>query len=393
MIDSFDVAIVGGGLVGMSLAAALDGRGRRILLLDASEVGADRPAAWDERHFALAHASVKRLAELDAFPPAALGHPIRQIHISRAGEFGRVLLDAADHGVDAFGRTVPARLLVSALEDRLQRATDITRLRPAELLDFTVTDDAVGIRWQQQGRPAEATARLLVAADGSASSIRARLGIALDRHDYRQTAIVCSAITSCAHRGRAFERFTDSGPVAVLPLTDQRCGVVCTVPAEDAEATLAHDDNAFIAMLHTRFGYRLGRFTRVGRRQAWPLALAVAERVCDRRVALIGNAAQTIHPIGAQGFNLGLRDASALADVVLAANDPGAAPSLEAYAASRRADRAETIAMSDGLVRLTRGASLPHQLLRGVAMLAADRWPGLQARLARAGMGYRGWAV
>ncbi|MGE3730259.1 MAG: FAD-dependent monooxygenase [Lysobacterales bacterium] len=393
MQELFDVAIVGGGLVGMSLAAALDGHGRRVLLLDASVHDPLQPAAWDERHFALARASVERLSELDAFPQAAAGHPIRQIHISRAGEFGRVLLDARGHGVDAFGLTVPARLLVGALEQRLARARDIHRLRPAELLDFVAADDAVEIRWQQAGVPAAARARLLVAADGSASSIRARLGIAVERCDYQQTAVVCAATTSEAHQGRAFERFTDSGPLAVLPLGDQRCGVVCTVPATQAEATLALDDGGFIALLQQRFGYRLGRFTRVGRRQAWPLALAVAERVGDRRVALIGNAAQTIHPIGAQGFNLGLRDASALADSVLAATDPGAEASLDAYAASRRADRAQTIAMSDGLVRLTRGVSLPHQVLRGLAMLAADRLPGLQGQLARAGMGYRSLAL
>ncbi len=392
MHDLFDVAIVGGGLVGMSLAAALDGHGRRVLLLDASALGPDRPVAWDERHFALARASVERLTELDAFPQAAAGHPIRQIHISRAGEFGRVLLDARSHGVDAFGLTVPARLLVGALEQRLDRAPYIRRLRPAELLDFVLADDAVDIRWQQAGVPAEARARLLVAADGSESSIRARLGITVERFDYQQTAIVCSATTSVAHHGRAFERFTSSGPVAVLPLAEQRCGVVCTVPAATAEASLALDDSGFIAMLQQRFGFRLGRFTRVGRRQAWPLALTVAEQVCDRRVVLIGNAAQTIHPIGAQGFNLGLRDAGALADAVLTAADPGAESTLGAYAASRQADRAQTIAMSDGLVRLTRGASLPHQMLRAVAMLAADRLPALQGQMARAGMGYRGIA-
>ncbi len=377
----------------MSLAAALDGLGRRVLLLDATAPSAEQPAAWDERHFALARASVECLSKLDAFPQAASGHAIRQIHISRSGEFGRVLLDAREHGVDAFGLTVPARLLVAALERRLDRAGELVRLRPAELLDFAVEDDAVSLHWQQAGVPGVARARLLVAADGSNSSIRTRLGIPVERCDYQQSAIVCSASTSVAHRGRAFERFTDTGPVAVLPLGESHCGVVCTLPSALAKAALDLDDHGFIALLHERFGYRLGRFTRVGRRQAWPLALAVADRLNDARVVLIGNAAQTIHPIGAQGFNLGLRDASALAAMVRAADDPGSASALAAYAAARGVDRQQTIAMSDGLVRLTRERSLPHQLLRGLALLAADRLPSVQGMLARSGMGYRELAL
>ena len=190
-------------------------------------------------------------------------------------------------------------------------------------------------------------------------------------------------------RGRAFERFTDTGPVAVLPLADRRIGVVLTVAADQADAVAAMDDTSFAAFAQDRFGWRLGRLSRPGKRSPYPIRRVAAESLIARRAVLVGNAAQTVHPIGAQGFNLGLRDALTLAELVASAGDPGAPGLLAEYARRRAEDREGTMAMSHGLVRL---ACLEEPFLgplRSLAMLALDRVPPLRHALSRRGMGFR----
>jgi 2-octaprenyl-6-methoxyphenol hydroxylase len=390
MTQSFDVVIVGGGLVGMSLAASLQGSALSVLQIEAQ---APLPVEqrWDERHFALGKASLERLQALGAWTTTLEETPIREVHVSRAGEFGRVLLRASDMGLDAFGATAPARLLVAALERRLTGCSDVQRWRPARLQGFVAGPDHVDLQVVTDA-DAEAQSlrcRLLVAADGTESTIRSAAGIAVQRHDYHQTAIVCAAETEVSHQGRAFERFTDDGPVALLPLTGNRCGVVCTLGEGAARVAEAMSDAEFIQLLQLRFGHRLGRITRIGRRQLWPLRLTLAERIVDQRVVVIGNAAQTIHPIGAQGFNLGLRDASTLADRLRGAADPGAADVLQAYAGARAADREQTIQMSNGMLRLSAANGPLLQGLRAVGMALIDRVPVLAQGIARAAMGYR----
>ncbi|MDE2314925.1 MAG: FAD-dependent monooxygenase, partial [Xanthomonadaceae bacterium] len=207
---------------------------------------------------------------------------------------------------------------------------------------------------------------------------------------YEQTLFVATVKPERAHANRAFERFSDQGPVALLPLAQGRCGLVLTAPTEHADAVAAMDDDAFIALAQQRFGWRLGRLGRAGRRHPYAIRRVAARQLVGPRAVLVGNAAQTVHPIGAQGFNLGLRDALTLAELVAAAEDPGAPGLLEHYAARRAPDREGTMAMSHGLVRL---ACLEQPLLvplRSLALLAHDRLAPLQERLARHGMGFRG---
>jgi 2-octaprenyl-6-methoxyphenol hydroxylase len=389
-LNQFDVVIVGGGLVGMSLAASLDGHGLRVLQLEATVARPLLPG-WDERHFALGRASIERLRRIGAWSDSIDAHPIREIHVSRAGEFGRVLLRAADQGLTEYGCTAPARLLVGALEHRLAAATDIERWRPARLQRFVCGADSVELQVEYQDQLQTLQARLLVAADGTDSPIRTACAIPTECVDYQQTALVCAAEFERASGGRAFERFTESGPVAVLPLSERRCGVVFSHDRNDAEAALALADADYARLLQQRFGHRLGRVQRLGPRQPWPLRLLTADRLIDRRVVLIGNAAQTIHPMGAQGFNLGLRDAGTLANLMVAERvDVGAAGLLERYAELRASDRAQSIALSHGLVRLTVPGDLPSTLLRGFGMMMVDRISPLRDALARASMGYRG---
>jgi 2-octaprenyl-6-methoxyphenol hydroxylase len=385
------VLIIGGGLVGASLAIALDAAGVPATLVETAAPRADAQPSYDERNLALARATVNGLQAIGVWKHAAAGAtPIRHIHVSRAGEFGSARIDANRHDVDALGWTLPARELGAALLRRLDECTRLTRLAPATLRALQPLADG----WRASIETADGVrtidTALLVGADGSESFVRGQLGIEAERHDYGQALFVCTITPGRDHANRAYERFTDDGPMALLPLAARRCGLVFTVPAEDADMVAALDDAAYAAMAQRRFGWRLGRLSRPGRRQSYAIQRVAATQLTGPRAVLVGNAAQTVHPIGAQGFNLGLRDALTLAELVAAADDPGSAGLLDAYAARRAPDREGTMTMSHGLVQL---ACLPQPLLaplRSLALLAYDRVPPLQSLLARHGMGFRG---
>jgi len=385
------VLIVGGGLVGASLAIALDAAGVGAMLVEAAAPRADAQPSYDERNLALARATVNGLDAIGVWMHARTGAtPIEHIHVSRAGEFGSVRLEAREAGVDALGWTLPARELGAALLRRLAECTRLERLAPARLEALEPLDDG----WRATVRTAEGIRQidtpLLVGADGTASFVRARLGIGADTYDYGQTLFVCTVTPERGHDHRAYERFSDEGPVALLPLADRRCGLVLTVPAAQAEVVAAMDDGDYLALAQRRFGWRLGRLGRPGKRFPYAIQRVAANRLTAPRAVLIGNAAQTVHPIGAQGFNLGLRDALTLAELVADGADPGDERLLATYAARRAPDREGTMAMSHGLVQL---ACLPQSWLgplRSLALLACDRLPPLKHAVLRRGMGFRG---
>ncbi len=381
------VLIVGGGLVGASLAIALDAAGVDAVMVEAAAPRVEEQPSYDERNLALARATVNGLGAIGVW---AYATPIRHIHVTRAGEFGSMHMDAEREGVDALGWTLPARELGAALLRRLDTCSRLKRLAPAKLETLERLPDG----WRAQIRTAEGVstidASLLVGADGTQSFVREQLGIDAERHDYRQTLFVCTVTPERDHANRAYERFADGGPMALLPLAGRRCGMVLTVPKHEADGVAALDDDAFIALAQQRFGWRLGRLSRPGRRHPYAIHRVAARSLVAPRAVLVGNAAQTIHPIGAQGFNLGLRDALTLAELVATADDPGAEALLATYAERRASDREGTMTMSHGLVQL---ACLPQPLLgplRSIAMLALDRVPPLQRLLARRGMGFRG---
>ncbi len=391
MSEESTILIIGGGLVGASLAIALDAAGIAATLVESAAPRAEAQPSYDERNLALARATVNGLEAIGVWRHARTGAtPIRHIHVSRAGEFGSARIDADKHGVDALGWTLPARELGAALLRRLDECTRLTRLAPATLAAL----EPLAGGWRAQIDSADGShcidTPLLVGADGTESFVRARLGIEAERHDYRQTLFVCTVTPERDHANRAWERFADSGPIALLPLAERRCGLVLTVAADAADAVAALDDAAFIDLAQRRFGWRLGRLSRPGKRHPYAIQRVAAGALIAPRAALVGNAAQSVHPIGAQGFNLGLRDALTLAEMVAGAADPGAANLLQRYAARRAPDREGTMAMSHGLVQL---ACLPQPLLaplRSLALLACDRVPPLQRALARRGMGFRG---
>ena len=386
----FDILILGGGLVGCSLACALEGRGLRIGLLEAAPAVPAGAAAFDERRLALAAAS---LAALDALgvlhelEPAP--SPLRRIHVSRVGDFGSVLLEAADSGRESFGGVVAARALGLALERRVAALADTQVLRPATAVALGLEGERRVVTAEVGGVATTLSARLLVAADGTHSFARGALRIDAERHDYRQTLFVCGLSTERPADGAAWERFSEQGPLALLPM-GRDYGAICTVASEDAARVGALDDAGFRDEFQQRFGWRAGRVLRVGRRSSHPLVRVLAERTRVERAVLVGNAAQTLHPIGAQGFNLGLRDALALAERVAGAADPGAEALLADWEAARREDRERTLAFSDGLARVTANPSPPLRALRSLGLFALGSLPGLSAPIASGAMGFRG---
>lgn len=390
-VERHDVVIVGGGLVGASLAIALERLNLDVGLIEATGPGA-MPAVFDQRNLSFAAATVNALAALGVMQKLrAPTGPIRRIHISRQGDFGRVQLDAADYGRDAFGQVVVARDFGEALEARLQELPQLSRYRPAHFIG--VADAIDGVRTVHvttaEGER-EIGARLLVAADGTASAVRAALGIDTEEYDYAQTLFVARVRAERAPDGTAYERFGDHGPTALLPRGDRHFGVVHAVANADADEVAALDEAAWLARVQQAFGWRVGRLLASGGRSAYPVRRVVAARVTAPRAVLLGNAAQTIHPIGAQGFNLGLRDALTLAESLAGADDIGADHLLAAYAARRHEDRQRTLAFSDGLARLTSNDAPLLRPLRSLGLMASDNLPSLQSFLVGGAMGFRG---
>ena len=393
-IDIYDVLIAGGGLVGASLAIALDGAGLSVALAEAVPPRADLQPSYDERNLALAGASVNALRALGVLDASAPVQPIARIHVSRRGDFGSVTFDAAELGLAEFGATIPARELGNALLRRLDACRDLARLAPAQVIALEARDAAMDVTLRTPDGERRVRARLLVGADGTESFVRGALGIDVERHDYGQSAFVTTLTVDKPLNGAAYERFTDSGPVALLPLGANRAGLVLSVPSADAPQIGALDDDAFIAFVHERFGYRAGRFSKPGRRKPYPLARALAARTTATRAVLVGNAAQTVHPVGAQGFNLGLRDALTLAellrDTAETGADPGADALLARHATRRADDRSATTRFSDDLVRLMSRDFAPLRLVRSLGLHALDRIAPLKRRFALRGMGFRG---
>ncbi len=387
-----DVAIIGGGMVGASLAAGLSGTGVRLLLIEAVPFGAGTQPSFDERTTALGNASRRILEGLGVWeqiaPEAAA---IRAIHVSESGRFGGARLTAAEQGVEAFGYVVPNRRIGAALWGRLAGASGLTLRVPGQVADVAI--DAASVRFSvvSEGRREAVASKLVVAADGAHSQIRSAAGIEAAALDYEQVAIVANVATDAPHEGIAYERFTPSGPLAVLPLADGTLAVVWACRREDAPAMLALDDTQWLRELQARFGWRAGRFTRAGRRASYPLRLTRAAAPLATRTVLIGNAAQALHPVAGQGFNLGLRDAAMLAEVIAnAAGDVGERALLERFAAWRARDRAGVVRFTDGLVRLFGDVRPGMGLLRNLGLLLFDLAPPAKSALARVSLGFGG---
>ncbi len=388
---TFDVAIVGGGMVGASLGVALAPLNLRVALIEAIPHNAAAQPSFDERTTALSNGSRRILETLGVWPELnALATPIAKIHVSDQGRFGFARIDAREQGLSAMGYVVPNRALGSVLWSRLSGA-GLKVFCPAEVSQITATDEVVKIVVSEAGAKSAIDAKLVVAADGAESAVRSAFGIAAEVRDYGQTAVITTVLPQRFHDNVAYERFTPEGPLALLPLDGGRCTLVLTLKKDAAQSALAWSDQEFLTELQRRFGFRLGRFLKVGRRVPYPLSLTQSERTSAPRCAIIGNAAQGLHPVAGMGFNLGLRDVASLAELIAesvrSGADPGQLTLLREYDAWRRADRGGVIRFTDGLVRLFSNPLSSVRRLRNLGLLAFDLLPPAKSALSRLSTG------
>jgi 2-octaprenyl-6-methoxyphenol hydroxylase len=361
-----DVIIAGGGPVGAALALLARDRGVRIRMIGrapASRAGQDSPIPGDAaapfRPVALAHASAHLLSSLQALRLEGTT-PIARIHVSQQGRFGRTVLDAREHALPALGYVVDGTRLTQTLQERCGG-----QFVSGNITAWQANDDEIAVEWDDEaGAPQRSRARLLVLADGGEDREPSR--------DYGQQAIVCTVRSAVPHRGAAYERFTPGGPLALLP-HQAGYAVVWSLTTPRAQELLRTTDGLFIRALQEIFGWRQGRLSAPGTRLAFPLYLRRGESM-HRRVISIGNAAQTLHPVAGQGFNLGLRDAMALADQLAASSDDvlGSDGFVKQYYQRRLVDRTATIAVTDLLARIFALEVPPAPLLRSAALTALD---------------------
>lgn len=396
MSAEYDIAVVGGGLAGASLACALSDSGLRIALIEAVAFDAPADDNMKARTTALAWGTRAMFDALGLWSAMAEdAAAIERLHVSQAGHFGRVTVEAAEYDLPALGYVVPNLTMISALRERLAGMGHVDMIAPAAFESLAYQgEDAVELTLAEGEHKRTLTTRLVIGADGTHSKVRSALGIGATVDDYGQSAIITKARTERALAGCAYERFTPEGPVALLPFVHDTAAVVWTVPTDEARRLLGLGDEDFTAELQAQFGNRLGRLELAGPRGAYPLARVLCDRAWSHRAALIGNAGHALHPAAAQGFNLAIRDALGLAASLRehqqldgAAFDPGHADHLAAWAESRRPDQHRVANFTDRIVRLfsNRVPGLGHA--RGAGLFGLSLAPGVRGGMARRSMG------
>lgn len=392
---SYDIVIVGGGMVGTSLALALAPLGLRVAVVEAVARKETQQPSFDERSTALSRSTQRMLEAMGLWDAVvAASTPISNIHVSDKGRFGFSHIDAAEQGVEALGYVVINRVLGDVLQSNLDAAENVDVLCPARIESIALGPDQAVATLRSDDSEETLTCKLLVAADGANSAVRDMMGISVQKREYGQSAVVGNLLPEKPIDNRAFERFTAQGPLAILPIADDRAGFVWAIDEHEAERVMALSDNEFLAEMQEEFGYRLGEFSRVGKRACYPLVLSKAVRLTATRSVLIGNSAHGLHPVSAQGFNLGMRDVAALCDCIADAmskkTDLGNTALLDRYAAWRRSDQKKLVHFTDNLVRLF-GSSRPGlRTLRNIGMIGFDLVPGVRPLFAKHTMGLAG---
>lgn len=397
----YDVAIIGGGLAGASLVAALDGHGLRIAVIEAAAFDAKDSPSFDARTVALSYGSKMIFSALGVWDAILQkdATPIERIHISDRKHSGIARLDCREQGVDALGYVVDIRVLGQVLGKNMLACSDVDYLCPTSLQTVDFKTDLAEVHYQQDGKTRIVSARLVVAADGGQSIVRQQSGIKTWQSQYGQTAIIANVVMDKPHNHLAYERFTDTGPMALLPTTHpdhpgSMYALVWTVEDKKRDAILALGDDEFLARLQERFGLRAGQFVKASPRYAYPLGVMLSREHVRPRLAIIGNAAHTMHPVAGQGFNLGLRDVASLAQIIVDAvnnqDDIGSITILQQYAKWRRKDHLQTMGFTDGLVRLFSSRFLPLVIARNLGLLTLDIVPQMKKGVTRHAMGYVG---
>lgn len=409
--NEYDIVVAGGGMVGISLALELGARlpdATRILLVEGfalpARVQRAAPAyhpSFDARSTALSYGSRLIYEAMGVWNDLAPGLcPIETIHVSSRGHFGSAVLAARDYDWPALGYVVENAQMGAALVQALHRQDRVTLLSPARVTGAELGAAAVELTLEHEQTQRVRT-QLVVVADGAESGLRDLLGVAVAMRPYEQHALIANVATARPHGGCAFERFTDEGPLALLPLNDidgrHRSALVWTLPPGRAEELVAAPEDAFLAALQDRFGYRLGRLRAVGERHCYPLALVRSEEQVRQGLVVMGNAAHALHPVAGQGFNLALRDvaslARALADGIAAGRAPGDLGALRAYQQAQQRDQERTIDFSDRVPGLFMQADPVLGLGRDLALAGLDVMPRLKREFVRFAAGVADMAV
>ena len=403
----YDLLIIGGGMVGASLAHALRDLDLRIGIVEAVALEENSQPSYDARAIALSQGS-KRIFDAMGVWAAMVEQgvsPITHIHVSDRGHFGAARLNAEEEHVEALGYVVEAGVIGSVLAASLKSLPNVDVICPATLKGLAIEKDGASVTVERDGVLSELRAMLVVAADGTRSTVRELVGARVFKLGYGQTAIIANVITDQPHNGRAFERFTDTGPLAMLPNTaplgypnqeagERRWSLVWTAHDTEVDAILALDDVTFIERLQGRLGYRAGHVISCGPRRAYPLVLQYVRDHVRERLAFIGNAAHAMHPVGGQGFNLGLRDVAVLAEVLADAarrgDDIGSPAALHDYAVWRRPDYIRTMFFTDSLARSYSAKFPPLVAARDLGLMAMDLLPPARHLFARQAMGLLG---
>ncbi len=391
MQQNYDLIIVGGGLAGNCLALSLKDSGLNITIIEANTREQLKTAHAGDRALALASGTVMMLDKLNSWQ--GISHTataIKQIHISDQGHFGKTRLSAEKEQVDALGYVITARDIETYLASLVTEA-GITVISPARVVGLISSDKEVFVNLKQGNESINLTAKLLVGADGGFSSVRELLDIPQHITEYGQTALVTTATSSLPHKNTAFERFTSSGPLALLPIEKNQCAVVWTRTTEDAEALMLGNEASFLAELQDCFGFKLGALSLTAPRRAFPLSLIRADKMVSGRAVIIGNAAHQLHPVAGQGFNLGLRDVIHLAERLLEQieqqKDIGSSEFLNEYAHSRKKDHDRTIGFTDTVVKIFSTEWLVMAAARNIGLTLLDHIPSAKSILTRHAMG------
>lgn len=389
MKTDFDLLIVGAGMVGSSLALALNNSGLRIALVEAQDLLEHQQPGFDDRGIALSYGSQRIFETMQLWPQLAhQATAIKGIHISDRGHFGITRLNAETENVPALGQVMTAKHLGTHLNQALQTHPTLTILTPLQVQTLQQNENAVTV---QLSDGQTLSSKLVVGADGQFSTIRQLLGLSSWQREYQQTAITTNVIPERAHQNWAYERFTENGPLALLPMSEGRCSLVWTVQSGEEKALLECDEQQFAEQLQQAFGYRLGHFEKIGQRSSYPLGLMQTIQPVQQRVVLIGNAAHSLHPIAGQGFNLGLRDAAVLAELISGhSEDCGHAEVLHDYADWQQRDQDKVVKATDFLVKTFSNHSFLLGHGRSLSLALLNSLPSIKSRLANTSMGLSG---
>ena len=402
VLKKYDVVISGGGVVGCLAALAIAQHTQfSVLIVEASDDNAStktkaaRHAGFDARVIALAAESLSTLRRLGVNVDDILHYPISSIHVSDRGHIGQVVLDTKDLALDALGKVVAIKTLGEHLLRLIEAMPQVSIIRPARIQSIDRQQDSHLIRLASN-EPLSLECKLLLVSEGGQSNTRQLLNTHADTYDYEQTAVITNVKTQIAHSGVAYERFTTQGPIAFLPManaqdanSDCYMSVVWCLQRERAAAKLALSDKDFLAQLQSLFGNKLGRLESSSERFSYPLILSQTKDFAQHRTLFIGNAAQNLHPIAGQGFNLGIRDVMQLVDALKRVDDAGAFACTQAYKKMRVSDKQATIKATGTLVSVFSNQFLPMVIGRNIGLLGLNTLAEAKARFARFAMGVR----